>query len=131
MYTKEISYVDYDGNERTETFFFNLNEAELLEMDMLESGGLDKMLRRIVSEQNSKRIFEMFKKIIMKAYGVKTLDGRRLEKSDQLSKEFTETEAYNKLVMELFTDPDKAADFIRKIIPANLSAEAAKQLPMA
>ena len=131
MYTKEISYVDYDGNERTETFFFNLNEAELLEMDMLESGGLDKMLRKIVSEQNSKRIFEMFKKIIMKAYGVKTLDGRRLEKSDQLSKEFTETEAYNELVMELFTDPDKAADFIRKIIPTKLSAEAAKQLPMA
>lgn len=137
MYAKSISYVDYDGNERTETYLFNLNEAELLEMDMSENGGLEKVLRKMVEEQDSKRIFEMFKHIIRKSIGVKSPDGKRFVKSQEIADAFEQTEAYNELVMEMFRDPDKAAAFVNGIIPSKLANEVAKQgaaptmLPMA
>lgn len=121
MYSKEITYIDYDGNERTETFLFHLNKAELIEMDMSESGGLEKTLRKIIAEQDGKRIFEMLKMIIMKSYGVKSLDGRQFVKSDELSKEFIQTEAYSELVMEMFKDADKAAEFINNIVPKDVA----------
>lgn len=135
MYTKEITYVDYDGNERTEKFSFNISRAELVEMNMSEQGGLEKLLQKIVAEQDSKRIFEIFKTMIMNAYGVKSLDGKRFEKSEELSKAFIQTEAYSVLVMEMLSDPSKAAEFINSIIPADMAKEAQQSsvtaLPMA
>ena len=34
MYIKTINYTDYNGNTRTEDHYFNLTEAEALEMEM-------------------------------------------------------------------------------------------------
>lgn len=118
MLKREITYKDYDGNERTEDFYFNLNKAELTEMELSTNGGLDKMLKQIIASHDSKRIVEIFKSIILKAYGQKSLDGRRFIKSKELSEEFSQTEAYSILFMELATDADKAGDFVNAITPA-------------
>lgn len=119
MLKKTISYVDYDGNSRTEDFYFNLSKAELAEMEMSASasGGMQKMLEELVASKDGKRIMEVFKSIILKAYGEKSIDGKRFVKSDELSKTFEQTEAYSELFMELVTDADKAAAFINGIIP--------------
>lgn len=117
MLKKTITYTDYDGNNRTEDFFFNLNKAEIAEMELSTTGGMEKMLTQIVNSQDGKRIMEVFKGIILKAYGVKSADGKRFEKSEELSKAFEQTEAYSELFMELVTDADKAAAFINGIVP--------------
>lgn len=119
MLKKTISYVDYDGNSRTEDFYFNLSKAELAEMEMSASanGGMQKMLEELAASKDGKRIVEVFKSIILKAYGEKSIDGKRFVKSDELSKTFEQTEAYSELFMELVTDADKAAAFINGIIP--------------
>lgn len=126
MYAKSISYVDYDGNERTETYFFNLNKAELIEMNVSEKGGLEKTLQRMIDEQDSRRLFEMFKFIILKSVGVKSTDGKRFVKSKEIAEAFEQTEAYSEMVVEFFKDADKAAEFINGIMPADLSEAAAK-----
>lgn len=117
MLKKIIPYTDYNGNHREEECYFNISKAELMEMDMSADGGLEAYIRRIVSTQDSRMIMQTFKDIIMKSYGIKSLDGRRIQKSDELSKEFTETEAYSELLMELLSDEKKAADFIKAILP--------------
>lgn len=117
MLKKVIKYEDYNGVEREEPFYFNLSKAEMLEMQMSINGGFEEMINQIIAEQDSAKIMEIFKQIILKAYGKKDLDGRRFIKSEELSKEFTETEAYSELIMELATDADKAADFIKGIMP--------------
>ena len=104
MLKKTITYTDYDGNTRTEDFYFNLNKAEIAEMELSTNGGMEKMLTQIVNSQDGKRIMEVFKGIILKAYGVKTADGKRFEKSEEISKAFEQTEAYSELFMELVTD---------------------------
>lgn len=117
MIKKTISYVDYDGNNRTEDFYFNLTKAEVMEMEMMTDGGLQKMIEKIIQTSDTKKIIEIFKSIILKSYGEKSPDGRRFIKNDELRDAFSQTEAYSNLFMELATDADKATEFVNGVIP--------------
>lgn len=123
MIKKTITYTDYNDNERTEDFYFNLNQAEVMELELSTSGGLANMITNIVNAQDAPAIIKIFKELVLKAYGKKSPDGRRFEKSEALSNEFSQTEAYSKLFMELATDADKAAEFVNGIVPANTNAK--------
>lgn len=125
MLKKTIKYTDYNGVERKEDFYFNLNKAEIMEMQLTTVGGLDAYLKKIVSAQDMPTLMRIFKDLVLKSYGVKSDDGRRFIKNDQLREEFEQTEAYSILYMELSTDADAAAAFVNGIIPADV----AKQLP--
>lgn len=126
MLKKNIKYVDYDGNARAEDFYFNLNKAEIVELELGTTGGLTKTLEKIVQEKDNKRIVEYFKAIILKAYGEKSSDGRRFIKSQELRDSFEQTEAYAELFMELSSNAKAAAEFISGIVPKE-AADAAKQ----
>ena len=116
MYKITKKYTDYSDNERTEDFYFNLTEAECLEMEMSTEGGMEQMLRRIIAAQDMPTIMATFKKIILKAYGEKSPDGRRFIKSEELSTAFSQTEAYSDLFVELSTNAEAAAKFINATI---------------
>lgn len=118
MYKETITYTDYDGNERKEDFYFNLTKAELVEMEYSEVGGFKKMLENIIATQDQPRIIAIFKKIILAAYGEKSMDGRRFIKSEELRVGFSQTEAYSSLFVDLATDADHASKFINGILPA-------------
>jgi hypothetical protein len=117
MLKKQITYIDFNGTERTEDFYFNLTETEILEMEAEVNGGLSEMLKLIISEQDNPKIVEAFKKIISKAYGVKSLDGKYFIKTEEGLKKFQATMAYSQFFMEISTNADKAADFINNINP--------------
>lgn len=133
MIAKTVKYTDYNGVEREEKFFFNLTKAEITEMDLSVEGGLSDRLKNIINAKDTPTIIEIFKKLILKAYGEKTIDGKRFRKTDDngqpLSIAFSETEAYSKLFMELATDDKAAAEFVNGILPADLDkAELAKEV---
>ena len=117
MLKKSITYTDYNGNKRTENFYFNLSKAEIMEMELSTSGGLAESIQRIVDAQDSPAIVKTFKDLVLKAYGIKSDDGKRFIKSDEIATAFSQTEAYSQLFMELATDADKAAEFINGIVP--------------
>ena len=125
MLVKEITYTDYDGNERKETFLFSLSKADLLEMQMSTAGGMEKKLQKIIEAQDTTKVYEIIKDIIMRSYGVKSDDGRRFVKSKALSEEFSQTEAFSELVMELFSDQEKMVAFINGIIPQDVAQQIA------
>ena len=127
MLKKIITYTDYNGIERTEPFYFNLSKAELMEMELGVTGGMTEMLDKIIAAKDGPSLMKTFKEMIMKAYGVKSDDGKRLIKSEELSIAFTQTEAYSVLFMELITDDKAAADFVNGIIPNEIQAEVAAQ----
>lgn len=124
MLKKTITFEDYDGNKRTEDFYFNLTRAEILEMEMGTSGGMQQRINKIIAAQDAPQIMEVFKEILVKAYGIKSDDGRRFIKSKEISEEFTQTEAYSQLFMELATDDKASADFINGIIPKDATSQA-------
>ena len=117
MLKKNIKYVDYDGNKRAEDFYFNLNKAEVIELQLGTVGGLTKTLEKIVQEKDTSRIIEYFKTLILKAYGEKSADGRRFIKSQELRDAFEQTEAYSELFMELASNAKMAAEFINGVLP--------------
>ena len=128
MIKKTITYTDYDGETRTEDFFFNLSKPELMEMDFSATGGMEKMIKKIVDAQDTAKIIEVFKDIILRSYGEKSEDGKRFIKvrdGHKLAEEFAQTEAYSELFMELATDDKAATEFINGVIPQSLAAEIA------
>ena len=128
MLKKTITYTDYNGVERKEDFYFNLTKAEIMEMEMSISGGLTEMINRIVAAQDAPEIVKIFKELVLKAYGVKSPDGKRFIKSDELATEFAQTEAYSQLFMELATDADAASAFVNGIVPNVEGMDAAPKL---
>ena len=127
MLKKTIKYTDFNGVERTEDFYFNLTKAELMEMEMSTTGGLTEMVRRIINTQDTPSILKVFKKIILKSYGVKSDDGKRFIKTEEMAKEFEQTEAYSNLFMELLRDEKKAADFINGLLPVDIAKQVEEQ----
>lgn len=127
MYMKTITYEDYNGNNRTEDFYFNLSQAEVIEW-LTTSGDytLDKVMQKLARQRNGKEIIRIFKDLIYRSYGERSLDGRRFDKSPEVKAAFMETEAYSVLFSELVTDAKKAADFITKVIPNTMSEEVSK-----
>ena len=126
MLKKTITYTDYNNVKRTEDFYFNLSKAELMEMEMSTSGGLAEMINKIVAAQDTAAIIKIFKDLILKAYGEKSPDGKRIVKSEAISNAFAQTEAYSDLFMELATDADAAAAFVNGIVPADMAKQIAE-----
>lgn len=121
MIKKTITYTDFNGNERTETFRFHLSKAELAEMELSAEGGLAETLRRIIDANDSKQLVAIFKDLILRSYGELSPDGRRFVKNDELRNEFKDTQAYSDLFMELATDDKAAVEFVNGIVPAEIS----------
>lgn len=117
MLKHKMTYTDYNGMSRTETFYFNLTKLECLELNLGPSGGLEEYLNRLVEEKDLKALIEEFKKFILAAYGVKSPDGREFIKNDQVRASFAQTEAFSDLFMRMASDAEFAANFIRATIP--------------
>lgn len=129
MIKKTVTYTDYNEVERTENFYFNLSKAEVMEMEMGTEGGMAESIQKIIDAKDAPAIIRVFKDLVLKAYGVKSDDGRRFMKTKpdgtRYADDFKETEAYSQIFMELATDADAAAKFINGIVPADLAQKAA------
>ena len=134
MLKKTVNYEDFDGNKRTEDLYFNLTKFEATEFALdlpdditneVTKEGVDatnmESVSRIVQKLGGKGIIDFIRKLVLKSYGIKSEDGRRFEKSEKISTEFSQTMAFDNLMMELLTDDDEAAKFINGVIPADLA----------
>lgn len=116
MLKKTITYTDYNGNERTEDFYFNLTKPELIKMEYEFEGGLSNKLKDI-KDADHKTIIDLFEFIVTSSYGEKSSDGKHFVKNEKIREDFLQSEAYSVLFMELLTDSDKANSFISGVIP--------------
>lgn len=133
MIKRTIKYTDFDGNAREEVVYFNMTRTELIAYsfdlpDDLTEGfkdpnevDINEVGARLIEKLGRSGIFEFVKNLVFKAYGMKSEDGRRFIKSEQLSTEFTQTLAYDEFIIDLFSSDEKISDFINGIIPANLA----------
>lgn len=139
MISKTVKYDDYNGVERTEELWFNLNKTELLKMAMdLPDGTLPEDPNKVDNEQlavqlfeklGNKGILEFMETLVLKAYGVKSEDGRRFIKTPEMAVEFSQTPAFDAIMMEFMTDQDAAAKFVNGVIPANVVDQMADSIP--
>lgn len=117
MLVKKVQYTDYKGVKREEELYFNLSKAEVAEMELSHKGGLSAKINRIIATQDTEEIIKLFKELILSSYGIISDDGKRFIKNEQLRVDFSQTEAYSELFMELASDADAASTFVNGIIP--------------
>ena len=122
MLAKTIPYKDFNGKERKETFFFNLEANEITKLELSVAGGFRSMIRLLVEQQDVPRIAEVFTDVIDASYGIKSEDGKYFRKSSEALFDFKSTRAYNVLFMELVGNPQAAIEFFKGISPEDLAA---------
>ncbi len=123
MFKDTRTYTDFNGNERTEDFYFHLSTPELMKMQLSSKDGYDKYVERIMNADDGEELIKIFESIILKAYGVKSADGRTFKKSAELSEEFSQTQAFSDLYLDLAADAEFASRFMNGIIPKNFDEE--------
>jgi hypothetical protein len=120
MLKREIKYTDFNDNEVTEIFYFNLSKPELIELELKYEAGFTAMIKRIVEANSNRELIQTFKEIILMAYGEKSDDGKRFIKNDELRTAFEQTAAYQELFIELATTDKAAVTFLTGIMPKDM-----------
>lgn len=122
MLKKVITYTDFNDEERTEPFYFNLTEAELLDWELSVKGTLSEHIERIKQTIDIPELTKLYRELIDRSYGIKDADGRRFRKSPELLQEFKDTNAYSELYMELATDQKAGGEFLAGVVSNKLKA---------
>lgn len=128
MLKREIAYEDFNGNQTTDVYYFNISKPELIEMEVEYKNGLSAMIHKIIETKDHKALIKMFKEIVLLAYGEKSDDGKRFVKSDALRNEFSQTAAFNSLFMELATNDSAAVIFLKGVLPKDMVSEIDKAM---
>lgn len=132
MLEKKIKYRDFRGIEREDTYYFNLTEEELLNMNYGVPGGMEASLKKIVDQAdiNGAAIMKFVTDYIEKSYGELSEDGKYFLKYDadgkSLGLKFKQSAAFNALFNELLNSPEATSEFVYGVMPSELGAEARK-----
>lgn len=118
MLKKTVTYKNFNDEEITEDFYFHFTQAEIVEMENSQQGGLHKTLEKIVATKDNKGLIEIFKDVVLNAYGEKSPDGRRFIKTPEVREAFSQTNAYSDIFMELASNDVAAHEFIDAVLPA-------------
>lgn len=127
MIKKTVTYKDLNGNDRTESFYFHFYESEILEMEMSVDGGFAERIQKIIDAKDQTSLIRVIKKFVLDAYGVKSDDGKRFIKNDEVRAAFVECPAYSKIFMELVMDDKVASEFVKGVVPAEMANRVANQ----
>lgn len=121
MIKKRIKYEDFDGVEREEDFYFNLTKTELVKWNYSESGGLEEAVKKIIDTKDAKELLKIYDKIITMSYGVKSPDGKKFVKSEEITNDFKDTNAYDVMFIEYLSHPESFNTFIDGIMPKDIN----------
>ena len=58
MFSREFEYTGYDGKPKKDTYWFNLTEAELYEIDLSSIHGFTGEMNKLLKEERTKEIVE-------------------------------------------------------------------------
>jgi hypothetical protein len=130
MFTDKITYQNFNGEEETEEFFFHLSASDIARIELMHQGlgktGMIDELNRIIKKQNGAEIIAAFEGFVKDSYGIKSDDGRRFIKTDEVYQEFRSSGAYDVFFLKLVTDAEFGAKFINGLLPEDLRAQAEK-----
>ena len=124
MLKKLITYEDWDGNTVTEEFCFNMNQAELMELEFSVDGvGFIESVMAAITAEKGSTVIGAFKNLILMSVGRRV--GNKFVKNDEIRDDLVQTNAYSALFMELATDAVAGAAFVNGILPRALAEQAA------
>lgn len=136
MYKRSISFLDLDGDLRTQDFYFNITMPEVTELELDMPGGMSNYWISMVETKDAKNMLKSFKDLISMSYGERADDGITFLKEDPitgrpLGRRFLQTGAYTTLFLELLGPQATSNDFVeflKNVLPVELVDSMPKDL---
>lgn len=128
MLKETITFTDFNDQQQTKDFYFNLSKSELAKVELGLEGGIEGYLTKIIADGNGRKIINFFEDIIKDSYGIRSADGSAFEKDEAAFVRFEGSGAYDELIMKVLNNPEYAGEFIKGIIPAKLREEAEQKI---
>lgn len=122
MFKKSITFEDLNGESQTQDFYFHMSKAELLAL-AADGNAMMTRIERMTKTSDSKAILGEFRDLIAMACGIRSEDGARFVKTPDAQSILMDSPAFDELLMELCTDADAAADFVRQLVPEKMQKE--------
>ena len=128
MLKQTINFKDFNGIDREETLYFNLTEAELVEMQADSEEGIQKDMMDAVKAKDMRKLLDFVKMLVHGAYGERDKDGIHFHKSPEITARFVNSAMYSPLLLSLFQEEGARAEkFITGLMPADLVQRAINQ----
>lgn len=119
MIKKTINYKnDFTGNNEKGDFYFNLSKAEIVKL-AAENQGLEEKIKNITETENVSELLKIFEEVVGLSYGIRKED--KFIKDPEETRAFLVSDAYSELFLSLMKDSTAAAEFIKGILPKDLS----------
>ncbi|QEQ93912.1 hypothetical protein SEA_KARDASHIAN_47 [Streptomyces phage Kardashian] len=126
---KEITFTTPDGVQKTEEWWFELDETDAIEMDvihdLIQQGNPEEYLKGIVDRKDSRALLNLWRDMLIAS--VCQREGDLLVKSPEITKQFRFGGAYRQFFSELITSDDAGASFFVQIMPQRLHQQEAGQ----
>jgi len=127
MFSKRITWNDWNGNEVSQTFYFHLTKTEMVKLNLKYRGGIVNCMNKALETNDEQQVLMIVDDVIRTAYGEKSEDGQHFEKAKGAKADsFAETGAYDVLFLELVSDPGKLSTFMTEIMPKDLADQVTK-----
>lgn len=111
MFKHNIEYVDFNGNDRNEDFYFHLSSPEVIRLEAKLGAPIQDYIGNLREQQDLSSLIAFLEDIILTAYGRKTSDGKSFIKNQELRVEFEYSQAYAELFEEMVSNPTLAQKF--------------------
>lgn len=112
MIKKTITYQDDDGQTVTGDFLFHMNRLELLEVHREHNGDMTGHVQQLIKTRNARAMIDEMAAIVVRAYGVRSDDGKNFVKTPELTSAFAKSPALVQLMDELCKETYTATEFI-------------------
>lgn len=111
MLKQLVSYEDFDGNIQKETIYFNLNRMELIAFQQrYGSDNMEAYINKLIEEKKLQPMYDLLNDFVLTAYGIKSEDGKRFIKSEELREEFKQSLAYEALIEDFHDESRKVLE---------------------
>ena len=126
MIKKTLTFEDFEGNERTKDFYFHMNQVEFSKLNGEIPGGLEKRMQTIIQDQDEDALLRMIDLLVSRSFG-KFDEEDEFTKIDRngrpLYEKFVNTDAYDKLIIELIQSEKNIVTFLTGIMPKNIQGK--------
>jgi hypothetical protein len=128
MLKETITFTDFNDESRTITEYFNLSEAEIVEMQARSTNGIQADMEDAVKSNDVARVLDFITMLVHKSYGKKSEDGIHFRKSPEILQNFIDSAYYSDFLLGLIeNDGAKGQEFVRGIMPKKLVERALAQ----
>lgn len=133
MLSETVKYKDFNGDPCVETLHFNLTYDNLTDnLDLIaQYRDIERRLGGVTRELEPHEVSEVLqfvKRFLRLSYGIKSDDGKKHRKNDEIWEDFQSSAVYDTFLWSLFQDLNKLDKFLSGILPEELIQRAQEEI---